>query len=189
MKTHELNIKTHELNSWVRGFWFCSVSQYPSVSKPGHFCCIFPGIRYVCMSYLSTYHELNESSKPTNSTRHPHIFVAYFQVSGMCVWVIYLPITNWTSHQKPRTQRDITVNPESQQPNLQQCPSVLKSLAFKVEGGWVKSLILMDPPPPPGVVSYLLCSLIKNREKEDPPWTTAPKIFSSGGVLFLLVLD
>ena len=30
--------------------------------------------------------------------------------------------------------------------------------------------------PPPGGFSYLVCSLIKNREEEDPPWRTTPKI-------------
>jgi len=30
--------------------------------------------------------------------------------------------------------------------------------------------------PPPWGVSYLLCSLIKNREEEDPSWRTTPKI-------------
>ena len=36
----------------------------------------------------------------------------------------------------------------------------------------------------PGEVSYLLCSLIKNREEEDPPWRTTPKIDQSWGWFF-----
>jgi len=34
--------------------------------------------------------------------------------------------------------------------------------------------------PPPGGVSYLLCSLIKNREKEDSPQSTWYKFFEGG---------
>jgi len=48
---------------------------------------------------------------------------------------------------------------------------------------------LIERNPPPGGVSYLLCSLMKNWEEEDPPWRTTPKIdqfwgwFSRGGPL------
>jgi len=35
---------------------------------------------------------------------------------------------------------------------------------------------LTERNPPPGGVSYLLCSIIKNQEEEDPPWRTTPKI-------------
>jgi len=38
------------------------------------------------------------------------------------------------------------------------------------------SIIWSKEPPHPGGVSYLLCSPIKNREEEDPPWRTTPKI-------------
>ena len=38
--------------------------------------------------------------------------------------------------------------------------------------------------PPSGGVSYLLCSLIKNREEEDPPWKTTPKNDQFGGWFF-----
>jgi len=49
-------------------------------------------------------------------------------------------------------------------------------------------------PPPPRGVSYLLCSLIQNREKEGTPEEPPSKLInfgggSSGGVLFLPVLD
>jgi len=46
-----------------------------------------------------------------------------------------------------------------------------------------------DPkkPPPPGWVSCLLCSLIKNRKEEDPPWRTTPKI--DRGFLFTVFPD
>ena len=45
--------------------------------------------------------------------------------------------------------------------------------------------------PPPGRVFYLLCSLIKNPEEDDPPWRNTPKIdqfwgwFFRGGPLHL----
>jgi len=40
----------------------------------------------------------------------------------------------------------------------------------------------IDPkkPPPPGVVSYLLCSPIKNPEEEDPLRSTWYKFFEGG---------
>jgi len=41
---------------------------------------------------------------------------------------------------------------------------------------WCPSRTLIERTPPPGEVFYLLCSLIKNREEEDSPWRTTPKI-------------
>jgi len=43
---------------------------------------------------------------------------------------------------------------------------------------------LLERNPPLGEVSYLLCSLIKNREEEDPPWRTTPKIDQCWGWFF-----
>ena len=52
-------------------------------------------------------------------------------------------------------------------------------------GRWIDGLWLWSKePPPPGGVSYLLCSLIKNREAEDPSWRTTPKIDQFWGWFF-----
>jgi len=45
-------------------------------------------------------------------------------------------------------------------------------------------IIWSKEPPPPGGVSYLLCSLIKNREQEDPPWRTTHKMDQFWGLFF-----
>ena len=57
----------------------------------------------------------------------------------------------------------------------------------------MRNVTLIERNPPPGGVSYLLYSLIKNPEEQDPPGRTTLKLInfaggSSGGVLFLRVL-
>jgi len=60
-------------------------------------------------------------------------------------------------------------------PSLRDCCRCLLTVFCK---SWSKE------PPPQGGFSYLLCSLIKNPEEEDPPWRTTPKIDQFWGWFF-----
>jgi len=45
-------------------------------------------------------------------------------------------------------------------------------------------ILYQKKPPPSGGISYLLYSLIKNQEEEEPPWRTTPKIDQFWGWFF-----
>ena len=59
-----------------------------------------------------------------------------------------------------------------------------ESTVFTTSARALLCKLIERTPPPRGGVSYLLCSLIKKREEEAPPWKTSPQINHCWGCFF-----
>jgi len=101
-----------------------------------------------------------------------------------CTWV-YEAYTSESVHEcMKRTLQRVYMSVWSL--HFRECMKCTEVYTSTLQRDFIHSSTLWskEPPPPEGV-SYLLCSLIKNREEEDTPWRTTSKMDQFWGWFFM----
>jgi len=99
----------------------------------------------------------------------------------LCMHSFAVPLSSMRAHTHALSLSRACALPQKHAPCSQLLlRKFLKSPFYKNDIQHIFWRAIIERNPPPGGVSYLLCSLIKKREQEDPPRSTWYKFFEGG---------